>query len=326
MGRWLVLGGTAWLGREVARTALEHGHDVTCLARGGSGPVPDGARLVRADRGVPGAYAELRGDWDAVVDVARQPGHVRDALSALDARVARWTFVSTANVYADLSRPLRDDSPLRAAAEDDVVDAARYGEGKVACEEAVLRHPAPLVLRLGLVAGPGDPSDRFGYWPARLVSAADGDVLVPDQPGARCQVLDVRDAASFAVAATERGMTGVMNVAGDSLPLGEALLRVASAVAHGGRLVPVAPDRLAELDLRPWSGERSLPLWLPEGYGGMARMDTARARDAGLSLRPFEDTVRDVLADERRRGLDRPRAAGLTRGDELAALAAVRPT
>lgn len=326
MGRWLVLGGTAWLGREVARTALEHGHDVTCLARGGSGPVPDGARLVRADRDQPGAYAELAGGWDAVVDVARQPGQVRSALAALGASTERWTFVSTANVYADLAGPLREDSPLRAAAEDDVVDAALYGEGKVACEEAVLRHPTPLVLRLGLVAGPGDPSDRFGYWPARLASAADGDVLVPDPPGARCQVLDVRDVASFAVAATERGKTGAMNVAGDSLPLGEALLRVASAVADGGRLVPVAPDRLAELDVRPWSGERSLPLWLPEGYGGMARMDTARARDAGLRLRPFEDTVRDVLADERRRGLDRARAAGLTREDELAALAAVRPT
>ena len=325
MGRWLVLGGTAWLGREVARTALEHGHDVTCLARGGSGPVPGGARLVRADREQPGAYAEITGGWDAVVDVARQPGQVRSALAALGTSTGRWTFVSTANVYADLAGPLREDSPLRAAAEDDVVDAEQYGEGKVACEEAVLRHPAPLVLRLGLVAGPGDPSDRFGYWPARLASAGSaddgGDVLVPDPPGARCQVLDVRDIASFAVAATERGMTGAVNVAGDSLPLGEALLRVASAVAHGGRLVPVAPDRLAELDVRPWSGERSLPLWLPEGYGGMARMDTARARDAGLRLRPFEDTVRDVLADERRRGLDRARAAGLTREDELAALA-----
>jgi hypothetical protein len=87
--------------------------------------------------------------------------------------------------------------------------------------------------------------------------------------------------------------------------------------------VPAGTDRLAELDVRPWSGERSLPLWLPDGYGGMLRMDTSRVEAAGLVRRPFEETVADVLVDERDRGLDRPRAAGLTRADELAVLAAL---
>ncbi|MCX6406228.1 MAG: oxidoreductase [Propionibacteriales bacterium] len=321
MGRWLVLGGTAWLGREVARTAVERGHDVTCLARGESGGVVDGVRWVRADRDGPGAYDEVVGPWDAVVDVARQPGHVRSALAALGETTGRWTFVSTGNVYADLSGPLHEDDALREPATTDVVDAELYGEGKVACERAVLAHPAPLVLRSGLLAGPVDPSDRFGYWPARFSHAGTDDVLVPDPPAAWCQVADVRDVATFVVDATERGVIGVLNVAGEGFPLGEVLLRVADTVGFAGRLVPLGPERLEALDVRPWSGERSLPLWLPEGYGGMMRMDTDRAEAAGLVRRPLEETVADVLADERARGLDRPRAAGLTREEERAVLA-----
>jgi len=84
--RILVLGGTAWLGGEIVREALRRGHEVTALARGDAGVVPHGAAFVRADRDELGAYDEVAGvAWDAVVDVARQPGHVRGALAALEA-------------------------------------------------------------------------------------------------------------------------------------------------------------------------------------------------------------------------------------------------
>lgn len=62
-----------------------------------------------------------------------------------------------------------------------------YGEAKVACEERVLDSFGPdrsLVVRSGLIGGPGDVSDRTGYWPLRFLRPAteDGSVLVPDAP------------------------------------------------------------------------------------------------------------------------------------------------
>lgn len=104
--RLLVLGGTAWLGGEVVRAALERGFEVTCLARGTSGTQPRGVSWVSADRTRPDAYDAVRTqDWDVVLDVARQPGQVRTAVAALAARTQHWVFVSSGNVYARHDEP-----------------------------------------------------------------------------------------------------------------------------------------------------------------------------------------------------------------------------
>ena len=322
MANVLVLGGTAWLGREVSREAVDRGHDVTCLARGESGDVAEGVVLVRADRDDPGAYDDLTTRrWDAVVDVTRQPGHARGAVLTLGAQAEHWTLVSTGNVYADLAHPMHEDDALRDPLAGDHASPELYGEGKVACEEAVMALPQHLILRAGLLGGPGDPSDRAGYWVARFAAAGDEPVLVPDLRAGDSQLLDVRDLATFIVDASLRGASGVMNVAGLPTTLTDFLSTSADVAGHTGVAMGASADWLLEHDVQPWMGERSLPLWLPDEALGMVAMDTARAAVAGLRRRSLVETLADTLLDEQARGLDRERRAGLTRDDELDLLA-----
>ncbi|MDK1359216.1 epimerase [Arthrobacter sp. zg-Y1219] len=330
--RILILGGTVFLSREVARQAVARGHDVTCLARGESGPPVTGAAFVSADRDAgAAAYAELDGGWDAVIDVARKPQQVREALLALAGKSSHWSFVSSASVYAAHDKPGADESaellaPMTAV---DGVYAEpadnEYGEGKVACENLVrdLGPAKTLVTRPGLIAGPEDDSDRFGYWPARLAQER-SPVLIPANAEVMTQTIDVRDLALWLVTGAEEAVTGNYNVMGPSVPFGELLTLAAAASGFHGSFRSADPQWLHEQGVAYWAGSESLPLWLPEkGYDGFSTRSTASALAAGLSLRPVEHTIRDVLGDEQDRGLHRERKSGLSAARETALLAAL---
>ena len=326
----LVLGGTAWLGREVASAARTLGQDVTVLARGVSGAPPKGVEVVQADRGDPAAYDRVSDrDWDVVVDVSRQPSHVASALGALAPRSASWVFVSSASVYAAHDAVGADETaelvPAHAADDD---DWQTYGGRKVACERAILElvGDRALVARSGLIAGPGDHTDRTGYWPLRFAHPAspDGAVLVPDSE-VPTQVLDVRDLAAWLVRAGLDRATGVVNVSGPVISLGDHLGAAQDVARHRGETVRVDQDWLADHGVEPWSGQRSLPLWLPvPEYAGFMARSTAAAEAMGLTSRPLAETLTDTLAWEVATGPGRVRKAGLTVADELDLLAAAR--
>jgi 2'-hydroxyisoflavone reductase len=319
----LVLGGTAFLGREVARAAVRRGHDVTCLARG-SAPPPDGARFVTGDRdGDAGLAAVADSGWGSVIDVSRHPGQVRRAVRDLAAD--HWVFVSTASVYADASRVEADeDAPVREPLDGDVMTGPEvYGEAKVACEDAVRAADAPAaVVRPGLIGGPGDRSARSGYWPWRFAHPTGEDVIVPDDPDQPCALIDVRDLADWIVVAAEDRLDGTFNATGPTLSLAEALTVAAEVGGSGARPRPVAPQRLRELGVGSWMGPTSLPLWIDDPDArGLATLSTARARAAGLHTRPLVETLRDALVYEERR--TEPRRAGLTDDEERRVRAAL---
>ena len=316
MSEVLVLGGTAWLGREIATQLLARGDDVTCLARGSSGEVAPGAHLVRADRTHPDAYEHVAGRaWDEVVELSSDADLVTGALQALSTAARHWTLVSTISVYARNDEPGADES----AALLDPVDLQDYAQAKVAAERASTDAVGDrlLIARAGLISGPGDTSDRFGYWVARLALARDAPVLTPVVEGRAVQVIDVRDLAAWIVEAGRAGTTGTFNATGDETALADVLAMAAEVAGSTGDLVPATDAWLVERDVRYWAGPRSLPLWLPAVDTAVAQRDNTAFHAAGGRLSELRHTLERTLDDERARGLDRVRRSGLTRREEV---------
>ena len=328
--RTLVLGGTAFLSYAVASEAVRRGHDVVCAARGTSGRVPEGAALAVVDRNASGGLQALAGErFDAVVDVATMSyPWVRDALDTLGPTAGHWTFVSSINVYADAVTPGQDEDAPRQAPVRGGADALEriehphlYGGIKAACEDAVLEAAGDraLIVRSGLIVGPGDLSDRFGYWVARI--SRGGRVVVPDVLDQPVQLVDVRDLATWIVDAGENRTRGVCNGVGRTRPFGDVLADVVAAVGPPGtELVPVPVDYLEKAGVQVWRGKTSLPLWVPPEDRGFMAHDHSRAAAAGLRHRALPELAADVLAYERGLGLDRDREAGITPEEEAAVL------
>ena len=157
--------------------------------------------------------------FDAVIDTCGYvPADVRASAAAL-ASCGRYCFVSSISAYASFTHaPVRESDALAASdgiAEDDRDRARHYGPQKAACERVVAAAfgERALIVRPGLIVGPGDRTGRFSYWPWRAL--AGGEILVPDVSGDEpIQLIDVRDLADWIVRAVEADASGAFNATG----------------------------------------------------------------------------------------------------------------
>lgn len=294
----LVLGGTRFAGRHIVERFARRGHRVIAFHRGKTvATLPDGVeeRFGDRDRDLSVLASET---WDAIVDTS---GYVAAQVErSLLLAAKRYLFISTVNVYKDLSASgVSEDAP--AIADFDPADAAvSYGGNKAACERLVRqRYPhSSVILRPGLIVGRWDPSGRFTYWCER--AARGGAVLAPGDPQRRIQFIDAADLAAFAEHALANDVAGTFNVAGPALPatMSDLLEACARAAVERGAIpshfVWANAAFLHEHGVQEWS---EMPLWIGDpAFGGMLEIDNARALAAGLRPRPMMQTVRSVLS------------------------------
>jgi len=327
--RILILGGTGFIGPHEVRYAQQRGHTLTLFNRGKTNPglFPDIEKL-EGDRAV-GNYEALKGrEWDVVIDnPAMLPRWVRQASEVLKGHVQRYLFVSTMSVYDKNDLPDRDESEPVAKTNTPDSEEWRelYGPLKALCEQEAEKwfpgHTA--IIRPGLIVGPGDLSDRFTYWPARL--ARGGEVLAPGSPTDPCQVIDARDLAEFIIKCCEDAITGVYNCCGPQSPLTfcEMLGGIRAAMSTNAYLTWVDADFLAAEKVQPWG---DMPVWFPPTgeMAGFARRSNRRAIAKGLTFRPLATTAKDTLDFYNGEPEDRKAKlrAGLDPAREVAVLAA----
>ena len=301
----LFLGGTKFLGRHAVDAALARGHAVTVFTRGRS-PSHWGERITalvgeRDPQIAPGLDALRDGGWDAVIDTSGYVPRVVGASAALlRGRVGQYLFVSSISVYASGGGADRDESAAIGALDDPATEevAKHYGPLKAACEDQVRDAfgDAATVVRPGLIVGPHDGTDRFGYWVARfrqpaLLGDRPTTAVVPAPRDAPMQIIDVRDLATWMIDLVEAKTGGTFNATSPARHW--TMGNIVDALREHPATPPatwVDEDLLLEQKVEPWTG---LPLWIPSTFtdeAGFMEFDCRRAVAAGLHTRSLSDT------------------------------------
>ncbi len=206
--RALVIGGTAFIGREIVSQLRDRGHEVTILHRRDHHDLGREVGNIKADRANLGPVSrELRdGRFEAVFDVAYDwekgttPGQVEAAARAFGSDLQHYVFMSSVAAYVP-GVNLRETAPL---VPDDFPNP--YAQHKAASERALFRLHAESGLpvttfRPPFVHGPRQPFYREQFFWDRM---RDGrPIILPDGGDAPMQWVFVSDLAQACVRAIE---------------------------------------------------------------------------------------------------------------------------
>ncbi|HEY1583962.1 MAG TPA: NAD-dependent epimerase/dehydratase family protein [Chthoniobacterales bacterium] len=335
----MILGGTGFTGPDQVKYALARGHKVTVFNRGKTHPriLPEGVEQLVGDRNT-GDLNALKGrKWDVVIDNPTMlPKWIRDAAAILKGNVDRYIFISSISVYSHIpTSGIDETAPLAKYEGKDAMQETRdsviaskfalYGPLKALSEKEVEKwFPGKsLIIRPGLIVGPGDETDRFTYWPVRIDRG--GEVLAPGEKSDPVQFIDARDLAEWTIRMAEQDATGIYNATGPATPLavGGMLEGIKEALHSNAQFTWVPADFLAQHEVAPWS---DMPVWVPPTGedGGLGSVSIKRALERGLTFRPLAETARDTLAWFKTQPPPRQEKlrAGLTREREAEVLAA----
>jgi 2'-hydroxyisoflavone reductase len=297
----LILGGTNFLGPHLAEELHQRGHEITLFHRGTpSSHSLDYAAHLYGNRD--GDLKALEGKhWDAIIDTSGHlPRIVESSSKMLSQATEHYTFISTIGVYENfLVARINESYPVAKLENenDEEITEKNYGALKARCEQVIQNYfpHKSLIIRPGLIVGPYDTTDRFTYWPRRIMEG--GEILAPDDPKQQVQFIDARDLAKWIVDMIEKKATGIYQATGPATPLTfEQFLQ--ACLMHSKKetqIYWIDEEFLLDQQVQDWS---ELPLWLASKrkMPGFQKVDITKAIQAGLTFRPLSETIADTLA------------------------------
>ncbi len=328
----LILGGTGFLGPAIVDVCKARGHSVTLFNRGKTekriGVIDDVEKLngnrdpnkhaEETDETTPKGLTQIEdaikngAKWDAVVDTSGYVPRIVKASAELVAPAAgQYVFISTISVYANNDRIDEDESGELAVTDqpenENPMAPGMYGPLKALCEQAAEKAmPGKTVtIRPGFIVGPGDPSDRFTYWPVRAagMGCVEGSkwgekMLAAGAAEDPIQFIDVRDLAEFTVHCIEQKHMGIFNATGPEkpLPVGDFMAACAAAAKDVAK-VETKMEWVSWEFIEKIEGPVDTTIVLPPTGETAAfhRRNVSKGVKAGMKFRSATQTCKDTL-------------------------------
>ena len=301
----LILGGTSFLGPHQIAYALERGHEVTTFTRGKTIPKIHKDLFSKVEQLVGDREDNLEAlknrKWDVVIDNSgRKTQWTEDTAELLKDNVGYYMYTSSISVYYPFTGDdfTEDRSLVLEVPEDaegDVKYTYEYGVMKANSELAAIRHfgkDRSIIVRPTLIVGPGDRTDRFPYWLARLEQG--GEVVIPGASNELVQYIDVRDLAEWMIRLLENEAAGTYNGSGPGFDMSTNAFVYGIHACFNSPVDFVQIDDLDFLKANNIIGIQPWVIQLPE-YAGMSRSDNTKSIKAGLEFRPLAKTVMDSI-------------------------------
>ena len=297
----LILGGTSFLGPHQIAYALKRGHEVSTFTRGKTKPKIHPELFSKVEQLIGDREDNLEAlknrKWDVVIDNSgRRTKWTEATAKLLVDNVGYYMYTSSISVYYPFTgddfsenRKLVTEIPENATEEERL--NYEYGVMKATSEVAAIDafgKDRSIIVRPTLIVGPGDPTDRFPWWLARLEKG--GDIIIPGKNDEVVQYIDVRDLAEWMIRLLENKAAGSYNGSGPGFEM------TTNAFVHGIHASYNSPVTYTQIDDYAFMRENNIigiqpwVIQLPE-YAGMSKSDNSKAINAGLNFRSLSETV-----------------------------------